>query len=638
MSIIARIFPYVKPRWRAVLAGLSFMLFYALLSGFSIALILPILEKVFMKAEAGVSSPLHVGEALRRMFGAVGHALAAGGSLSSRLDGARHAVTDGLQLIQDRVPPLEVLTWLCVVTVVAILLKNLSDYGRKVSFLRVEQGSAEAIRNDLFRRLLALPMSVHTRIAGGQLLSRAVTDVELIKQLTINNAAQFVQNLLLVVVFFGLSIWASPKLALGSIVIVPVVALITAKLAGKLRKHSGRAQARIAVLTTALSQALGAIRLVKASGTEDLESERFAHATSEYRKSVVRLMSLDALAAPLSEFWGVTIGVVVLYVGGQLVLGPEESLSVGRFFLFLFALVSMLHPLKQLSNVVSRFQRGAAAAARVFELLDIPPEETDVGAPLPAIHRDLVFENVSFLYTPGHPVLRDVSFRAPVGTTTALVGPSGAGKSTLVDLIPRFYEPDEGRILIDGTGIAGVRRRDLRALIGIVDQETLLLDETVYENIAYGCKGATRASVEAAARAANAHEFIENLPQRYDTMIGERGVLLSGGQRQRLAIARAVLRNPSILILDEATSSLDTESEVLVQEALDGLLAGRTTLVIAHRLSTVIRADQILVLDRGEITQRGTHAELVARPGLYRRLYMLQFRSEEAPRLDAVES
>jgi subfamily B ATP-binding cassette protein MsbA len=416
------------------------------------------------------------------------------------------------------------------------------------------------------------------------------------------------------------------------------VGLITGKLASKLRKHSGQAQARIAVLTTALSQTLGAIRLVKASGTEDLESGRFSQATSAYRRSVVRLMSLDALAAPLSEFWGVTIGVVVLYVGGKMVLGPEASLSVGRFFLFLFALVSMLHPLKELSNVISRFQRGAAAAARVFELLDIPPEETDVGSPLSGIDRDLVFENVSFLYTPGRPVLRDVSFRAPVGTTTALVGPSGAGKSTLVDLIPRFYDPDEGRILIDGQDLMGVRRRDLRALIGIVDQETLLLDESVLENIAYGSPGATRPAVEAAARAANADEFIEALPQGYDTLVGERGVLLSGGQRQRLAIARAVLRNPALLILDEATSSLDTESEVLVQEALDGLLAGRTTFVIAHRLSTVIRADQILVLDRGEIIERGTHEELVKRPGLYRRLYTLQFRTEEAPRLDAVES
>jgi subfamily B ATP-binding cassette protein MsbA len=639
MSVIRRLTPYFRPLWRTIVLGLVLMACYALFSGFSIGLILPIVDKVFMRAESPSGPTVHVDEGLHQAWSDAGEAFRSAEGFTHRFEAARDAAVAGLKRIQEQAPPLEILAWLCVISLVAIFLKNAADYGRKVSFIRVEQRAAESLRTDLFHRVVLFPLSTFNRIPSGQILSRLVTDVELVKQFTINSAANFVHNLLQVIVYLGISVWASYRLALVSFLIVPPVAFITGKIASKLRRHSGRAQARIAEVTSSLAEVLGGIRIVKAFGSEAQEQHRFAGAIARYRRSVIRLMGLDALAAPLSEFWGVAIGVTVLYYGGRLVLTPDSGMTAGRFFVFFIALVSMLHPLKELANVVTRFQRGAAAADRVFEVLDLAVEEDSPdAAPLPGFEKDLAFEGVDFAYEKDRPVLRDVSFTARAGTTTALVGPSGGGKSTLVDLIPRFHDPTAGRVLVDGKDLRRVRRRDLRALIGIVTQETLLFNDTVFNNIAYGVEAPSRERVIEAARAANAHEFIEAMPSGYDTVIGERGVLLSGGQRQRLAIARAVLRNPAILILDEATSSLDTESENLVQEALERLLSGRTTFVIAHRLSTVMRADRILVLDRGRIVQSGTHAELVAAPGLYRRLYTLQFRDEEIPRLDAVES
>ena len=637
MRTLLRLRPYLRHEWRTVSAGLFFMLVNSLLSGFSVALTLPIIEKVFLRKESGQSTDLHVAEGLSRTWTAVRQALSTPEGWTDRLHHAQAAAAAGLRAIQNQTPPLEMLGWLCVLTLLAVLLKNASDVARKVSFLRVEQATTEALRRDLFARVLELPMATIHRLTGGQLLARIVTDVELVKQLTINNAATFVQNLLLILVFLGLCLAASVQLSAVTLLIVPPVALLIAKLASKLRKQSARAQAHIAELTGALNETLGGIRIVKGFGAEPEEKERFARATSQYRRSVVKLLTLDALAGPLSEFWGVVVGVAVLYYGGRLILSPDATMGVGPFFLFFFALVSMLHPLKELANTVARFQRGAAAATRIFEILDLPGEIEDANAePVNALRRDIAFENVSFAYDGRSEVLNGVSFRARAGTTTALVGPSGAGKSTLVDLIPRFNDPTDGSVLLDDRDLRRLKRRDLRSLIGIVSQDPILFNDSILRNIGYANPKASREAILDAARTANAHEFILALPEGYDTRIGERGVFLSGGQRQRIAIARAVLRNPSILILDEATSSLDAESEMLVQEALDRLQSGRTTFVIAHRLSTVLEADQILVLDRGQIVDRGRHEELLLRAGLYRRLYQLQFKIDEFPR--AVES
>jgi len=629
-----RLTRYLLPEWRRMTQGILFMAGFALFSGVSIGLALPVIDKVFVRAkQTEPEGPaLHVADGLRDTGAAVTEAFRNGPGVSGRFHAAKDAALHGLVRTQNRAAPLEILTWLCGVTLVSILLKNACDYGRRFKFIQVEQGVELRIRSEAFEHVLALPLAEHQRHSTGQILSRLVADVALIKQYTITTGASLVHHLLQAMVFLGLAVLASPRLALASLVIVPPLVIVTGRLSSKLRKHAGRVQEQVARITSVISEMLTNIRIVKGFGAEELEAERFHREGQRYRRQMVRLMSLDNLAAPISEFWGVMIGVGVMYYGGKLVLDPQSSMTPGTFIVFLLALVSMLHPLKILATTLTTFQRGAAAAQRVFEILDLPAEADAPGAkPVDGLRQELRFDNVSFAYEPGRPVLQDISFVTPAGTTTALVGPSGAGKSTLADLIPRFRDPDTGSVTLDGADLRALKRKDLRKLTGIVTQETILFNDTVAANIAYGSPGAAREQVVEAARTANAHGFIEELPRGYDTVIGERGLRLSGGQRQRIAIARALLRNPPILILDEATSSLDTESEVAVQEALDRLLEHRTTLVIAHRLSTILHADQILVLDRGRIVERGTHAELLSRgPTLYRRLYELQFRDEAA--------
>jgi subfamily B ATP-binding cassette protein MsbA len=379
-------------------------------------------------------------------------------------------------------------------------------------------------------------------------------------------------------------------------------------------------------MTSVLQETISGIRLVKASGTESYEEARFADGSNKYARSSLKMTRLALVAPPVTEIIGTLIAVLVLWVGALQVL-QSGTMTGATLLAFLTLVLRLLQPLKQLSQMRTTAQSSLASAERLFEILDSPAEfQRDTGTRDTAtFERDLKFENVTFAYE-DVPVLSGINLVARKGQVVALVGPSGSGKSTLVDLIPRFYEPTRGRILLDGIDTREIKLPALRSLTGIVSQETVLFHDSVRNNIAYGAPGKyTQEQIEAAARAANAHEFIVELPDGYGTMLGERGTRLSGGQRQRLAIARALLSDPPILILDEATSALDTESERLVQEAVDRLLQGRTVFVIAHRLSTVTHADQILVLDRGEIVERGTHAELLAKRGAYSRLYTLQF-------------
>jgi subfamily B ATP-binding cassette protein MsbA len=385
-------------------------------------------------------------------------------------------------------------------------------------------------------------------------------------------------------------------------------------------------------MTSILQEVVSGIRLVKSFRGEPYEDRRFSDASHRYSQGMVRINRVAALSQPLTEIIGMSIAMLILWIGAREVLGGGR-LDAASLIVFMTLVMRLLPPLKQISQTPTTAQQALAAAERLFDVLDEPTEEqTDRGTrPAATFERAIVFDDVTFAYETD-PVLQDISFTAPKGSVVALVGPSGSGKSTLVDLIPRLYEAAAGSITIDGVDSREIKLSSLRALTGIVSQDTVLFNDTVRNNIAYGASARyTQEQVEHAARAANAHDFIVALPQGYETVLGERGTRLSGGQRQRLAIARALLIDPPILILDEATSALDTESERLVQEAVDRLLTGRTVFVIAHRLSTVVHADLILVLDRGRIVERGTHAELLAERGAYYRLHSLQFHDERVP-------
>lgn len=625
-----RLVAYLKPEWRTLVLGLVCMAGYALLSGFSIGMVYPVVDGLLRTdPTVAVTSPVSNGVSLEGRLGTTIQEVLTH-LRSFQFDMARESFMAGFREALADTPRRQVLGFICVMAMVLIFLRNGFDYLRKILFTRLEQRATEAIRNDLYARVIHLPLSSFDRHHSGGLISRVINDVEAIKSFTVAGLTLVLHNSLLVVVYLGITFAVDARLALVTLFILPPLMFLLGRLAVRLKKHSGRAQQRLADLQEHLQETIHSVRVVKAFAQEDTERSRFRRATERYRQTVTRLLSIDQLAAPLSEFWAVSVGVVVLWYGGLAVLDPASGLSAGRFILFLVAMFSLMHPLKEISGALGKIQRGRVSASRVFELMDMPSEPlNDTGNPIENFSRSIRFRGVGFSYDGATPVLQGIDFEAMAGQTVAIVGPSGAGKTTLVDLIPRFYEPTSGIIAIDGQDTRTVKLKDLRRLMGIVTQETILFDESVAANIAYGRPSASRDEVMAAARAANAHDFIMAMPMGYEASIGESGQLLSGGQRQRLAIARAILRNPPILIFDEATSSLDTESEALVQEAIERLLADRTTFVIAHRLSTVTRADRILVVSGGRIIEDGTHEVLLALGGVYSRLYRRQFRDED---------
>jgi subfamily B ATP-binding cassette protein MsbA len=458
----------------------------------------------------------------------------------------------------------------------------------------------------------------------------------MVRQALVATLANVFRESLLTIVFLAIAIIVSWRLALIAFLVLPPIILVIGRVGRRLRKRSAGIQEKMADITSTLEETITGIRVVKAFGMEDYERRRFFKQTGEYFRRVIRLERLAALAGPLTEYLGVTGAVVVLWYGGRQVL-IEHNVTPDLFLMFLAAALSTLTPLRKLSRANNDLQVGLAAAKRIFSILDTQP---GVASPpgarrVESFEDRIVYEDVGFAYAAGVPVLSSIDLEVEKGKIVAIVGPSGAGKSTLLDLLPRFYDPSDGRITIDGNDLREIDLASLRSLMGIVTQETILFNDTVRSNIAYGLEGARDEEIVAAARAANAHEFIEAMPSGYDTEIGERGLKLSGGERQRMAIARAILKNPAILIFDEATSSLDTESERLVQEAIEHLMAGRTVLVIAHRLSTIRNADRIVVIDDGRIKESGTHQELMDLGGLYRHLYDMQFQDEPVRRRPA---
>ena len=526
-----------------------------------------------------------------------------------------------------RETPSESLKVLCMTLLAVFFTKNIFLYTKNILLRVVELKLVKDIRDSLYKHIQTLSLGYFHKRKTGSITSIVMNDVE---QLQVAFAVVF-QRLFVepinILTFVTLLFIISWKLALIAIVIIPLAGIAIISIGRSIRRKSRRTQAKIAEIMQILTETLSSIRIVKAFVNEKEEVKKFTGESQHYFKLLLKRARLDLISAPVTESFGVIIGVVLLWYGGMEVLS-NQGVSAEDFIRFIVILFSILGPIKQMSNVNLRIQVGAASAERIFELLDTPPEivEKDDAVDLGEFKKAIEFDLVHFEYNDGDElVLDELSFTINKGEVVAMVGPSGSGKSTIADLIPRFYDVSTGSIKIDGHDLRDATLASIRGQMGIVTQEVILFNDTIRNNIAYAQPNVSDEAIRKAAEAANALEFIEQTPNGFDTLIGERGVNLSGGQKQRLAIARALLKNPPILILDEATSALDTESEKKVQKAIETLMKDRTALVIAHRLSTVQNADKIVVIEQGRVVETGTHSELYEKGGLYRRLYDIQF-------------
>jgi ATP-binding cassette, subfamily B, bacterial MsbA len=599
-----RLLVFLRPhRWLMAGTVVSSVI-SAALDGFSFALLIPFLNALFGQQ----ALPIGGGRLTRFVQFAIG----------------------GLLDPRDKMGSLE--TVILIILIVVSVKNLLVWYGGQLG-AQLQEFVTRDMRNVVYAHLQRLPLPYFLRTKGGQITARVLVDTDQTKALITQMVTSGVQSVALIVVDVVIMFAVSWRLALFALIIAPAITGFLQPILRRLRKNHRRLREDYGEMLSVLQEIVAGMRLVKSFQAEAYEVHRFVEASGQYSRRLVRVAKLALLSQPITEFLGTAVLVLLLWYGARQVL-IDHALGGAELLVFLTMLMKLLQPLKQVTQLPTVAQASLAAAERIFDILDEPTEiARDTGTrTAPADFDVLAFDHVGFAYAPdSDAVLTDVSFTARRGEVVALVGASGAGKSTLVDLIPRFVQPTTGRILLGGVDTSHITLPALRALTGIVSQDTVLFNDTVRRNIAYGTEGRyTDAQVESAARAANAHAFITELPDRYETVLGERGTRLSGGQRQRLAIARALLTDPPILILDEATSALDTESERVVQEAIDRLLAGRTVFVIAHRLSTIVHADQILVLDRGRIVERGTHAELLANAGAYHRLYTLQFREGDA--------
>ena len=604
MKLYLRLLEFIKPHIRLLSLATFFMLLNSVATnGVSVSMVIPLVDKIIGGKQ--IVLPTKVPDFIQNIVNSI-----------------------------NAMSTADLFKWLIWFLLVAFLLKEIFTFFQQYLMTDVSTRVLTDLRNKVYNKLLDFSLDFYTKEHAGNLVSRITYDTSIIQNsitegLTTLVSQSFQVVVCLVMVFSVRAVYKIDwMLLILSMLVLPTLVYPIVKIGKKLRKISTSTQEQMGAVTTTLFETISGIRVVKAFGMEEYERNKFAKQNHGLYRLFMKSAKREQLIGPITEYIGVVCAALVLWLGGRKVVSGE--LSAGAFIAFLVSLMLMVRPFNQLSRVYSIIQKALAAAERIFSILDTEASIKDGpdAVALPILKDRITFNNVNFGYD-SVPVLKGINFEVKKGEVIAIVGPSGCGKSTLVNLIPRFYDPTNGEVLIDGRDIKRATLDSLRGQVGIVTQETILFHDTIRANIAYGGQVASDEEIANAARIANAHDFISKLPEGYHTTVGERGHRISGGERQRIAIARAVLRNETILILDEATSQLDMESEKLVQDALEKLMKGRTVFVIAHRLSTVKFATKIIVLDKGRIIETGTHEELLRKNGLYKRLYDLQFMEEE---------
>jgi subfamily B ATP-binding cassette protein MsbA len=603
MRKFLRILAYIKPYWTYALLNLISNLMVILFSLVSFVMMIPFLNLLFGMEELVQTRPeLSL-------------------SPDAILDYLNYHISN-LILTKGKV---NALVFICLFLFTSFFFRNLFRFLAMFFLVKVRVHAVRDIRDELYHKLLVLPLSFYNQRKKGDILSRITNDVQEVEFSIMHYLEIIIRDPVTIVAYYVTMLIMSPQLTLFVTILLPVAGYVIGIMGRKLRKSSKTGQARFAGLMAVIEESISGLRIIKAFTAIQFSNERFREMNRNYSRLMVRIFRTRDLSSPLSEFMSSVVIIIVLWFGGKLVLGNEGSISAAVFITYIVIFSQIIPPAKSFTTGYYSIQKGIASAERIFEILDA--EEVIIERPDPirikTFSREIEYRDVSFRYATEE-VLQQVRLTIPKGKTIAVVGPSGSGKTTLVDLLPRFYDPTGGQILIDGIDIRDLRIDDLRSLTGMVTQESILFNDTVYNNIVFGKEGVTREEVIEAARIANAHDFIIAMEEGYETNIGDRGTKLSGGQRQRISIARAILRNPPLLILDEATSALDSESEKLVQDALFKVMKDRTSIVIAHRLSTIKSADQILVMERGQIVEKGKHEELMQIDGLYKRLHDLQ--------------